>query len=209
MNLATALEVLIAVPVGCGGAFAARKFAESPLPSMLVMIVIELAVALSAALTAPASAVPALLVAGWSLGLLGMVDVLALRLPDLITLPLGVAGLVLAPRLLSTSLSDHVIGALAGYAVLAAVGQAYAWVRGRDGLGLGDAKLLAVAGAWLGWRALPGVVLLACAGGLTWAALRLLRRGRPGLEEPIAFGLPLCGAIWAWLLLAVAGVGLV
>jgi len=72
---------------------------------------------------------------------------------------------------------------------------------------LGDAKLLAVAGAWLGWTALPSVVVLACAGGLAWAALRLLRRGHEGLAEPIAFGLPLCAATWASLLLAAAGVG--
>ena len=207
MNLIDALAVLGAAPVGWVSALAARRLAETSAPPVLAMIAVQAAVALSAVLLAPASAVPVLLVAGWGLGLLGVVDVLALRLPDLITLPLGVAGLVLAPGLLGAPLKDHVIGAAAGYLVLALLGWAYARIRGRDGLGLGDAKLLAVAGAWLGWQALPNVVVLACAGGLAWAAIRLLQRGRAGLTEPIAFGLPLCAAIWASLLLAVAGAG--
>ncbi len=105
--------------------------------------------------------------------------------------------------MLSEPLADHAIGAIAGYAVLAGVGWLYRRLRGREGLGLGDAKLLAVAGAWLGWAALPTVVVLACAGGLALAAVRLLSRGRTGLAEPIAFGLPLCGAIWIVLLQAV------
>jgi leader peptidase (prepilin peptidase)/N-methyltransferase len=88
---------------------------------------------------------------------------------------------------------------------LAGVGEAYARLRGREGLGLGDAKLLAVAGAWLGWRALPVVVVIACGAGLGWAAVRLLMRGRTGLAEPIAFGAPLSVAIWICLILASTG----
>ena len=207
MNWMGALAVVGAAPVGWVSALAARRLAGTTAPSVLVMIAVQAAVALSAVLPAPASAVPVLLVAGWGLGLLGVVDFLALRLPDVITLPLGLAGLVLAPGLLGTPLKDCLIGAVAGSLVLALLGWAYARLRGREGLGLGDAKLLAVAGAWLGWAALPNVVVLACAGGLAWAAIRLLQRGRAGLAEPIAFGLPLCAAIWASLLLATAGAG--
>lgn len=207
MNLIAALEVASAVPVGWAAALGARRLAGSDLPTFAAMILVEAAIALSAVLLAQPPAVPVLLAVGWALGLLGVVDLLALRLPDLITLPLIVAGLALGPRLLATPLIDHAIGAAVGYAVLAAIGWIYARLRGREGLGLGDAKLLAVAGAWLGWQALPSVVVLACAGGLAWAALKLLRRGRDGLAEPIAFGLPLCAAIWASLLLAVAGIG--
>ena len=206
MNLAAAAEILGAVPVGWGAALAGRRLAETEAVAIWAMIAVEAGVAVSAVLLAPGSDIPILLVAGWSLGLLATVDFLALRLPDIVTLPLGLAGLLLGPRLLDTPLADHVIGAFAGYAVLALLAWAYARLRGREGLGLGDAKLLAAAGSWLGWQALPNVVVLACAGGLAWAALRTLRRGRDGLAEPIAFGLPLCAAIWGSLLLAAAGV---
>ena len=205
MNLTTVLEAGCAVPVGWAATLAARRLAGTDAPTYAVMIAVEAGLALSVVLAAPAPAVAPLLLAGWALGLMAVVDLLSLRLPDLITLPLGLAGLYFGPRLLATPLLDHVIGALAGYTVLSLISWAYARFRGVDGLGLGDAKLLAVGGAWLGWAALPNVVVLACAGGLAWAALRLLRRGRPALAEPIAFGLPLCAAIWASLLLAAAG----
>lgn len=207
MNLAAAAEVLGAIPAGWAAAMAGRRLAAHEALSLAAMIAVEAVVALSAVLLAPAPAVPVLLVAGWTLALLAAVDLVALRLPDVVTLPLGLAGLALGPRLLGSPLLDHVIGAAAGYAVLALLAWAYARIRGRDGLGLGDAKLLAVAGAWLGWMALPSVVVLACAGGLVVAAVRLLRRGRAGLAEPIAFGAPLCGAIWVSLLLAAVGLG--
>jgi leader peptidase (prepilin peptidase)/N-methyltransferase len=197
--------VAIAIPVGWAAALVARRLTARTAPGVPVMMAVELAVALSAVWLAPPPAVPSLLLAGWTLGLLAAVDVLALRLPDMLTLPLGVAGLILGPSLVGTPLLDHLIGAVAGYAVLAGIGWIYARVRGREGLGLGDAKLLAVAGAWLGWAVLPAVVVLACAGGLAWAAVRLLSRGRTGLGEPIAFGLPLCAAIWVLLLQAVSG----
>jgi leader peptidase (prepilin peptidase)/N-methyltransferase len=147
------------------------------------------------------------LAAGWTLGLLAVVDVLALRLPDIVVLPLGLAGLLLGPRLTGAPWADHAIGAAAGYGVLALLALAYARLRGREGLGMGDAKLLGAAGAWLGWQALPTVIVLASAGGLAWAAIRLLRRGRASLSEPIAFGAPLCAAIWVCLLLAARGAG--
>lgn len=205
MTLTAALELLAAVPVGWASALAARRLASSTYPSLWLTILIQAALAGSAILLAPAPAVPALLVAGWGLGLLAVIDVLAFRLPDIVNGPLGVAGLVLAPRMLGAPLSDHLIGAAGGYAVFAGLAFAYARLRGRDGLGLGDAKLLAVAGAWLGWAALPVVVVMASAGGLAWAALRLIQRGRAGLAEPIAFGAPLCAAIWISLLLAARG----
>jgi leader peptidase (prepilin peptidase)/N-methyltransferase len=205
MTLTAALEVAAAAPVGFGAALAVRRLAGVRTASVLAMILLEVAIALITVRLAPAASVPALLLAGWTLGLLAVVDILALRLPDILTAPLGLAGLVLAPRMLGDPLRDHLIGAAAGYLVLAGIAFAYARLRGREGLGLGDAKLLAVAGAWLGWRAVPIVVVIASAGGLAWAGVRLLRQGRAGLSEPIAFGAPLCAAIWVALVLAVRG----
>jgi leader peptidase (prepilin peptidase)/N-methyltransferase len=205
MTLTAALEVAAAAPVGFGAALAVRRLAGVRTASVLAMILLEVAIALITVRLAPAASVPALLLAGWTLGLLAVVDILAFRLPDILTAPLGLAGLVLAPRMLGDPLRDHLIGAAAGYLVLAGIAFAYARLRGREGLGLGDAKLLAVAGAWLGWRAVPIVVVIASAGGLAWAGVRLLRQGRAGLSEPIAFGAPLCAAIWVALVLAVRG----
>ncbi|MBV9509071.1 MAG: prepilin peptidase, partial [Caulobacteraceae bacterium] len=81
---------------------------------------------------------------------------------------------------------------------------AVAWIyrlrRGIDGLGAGDAKLLAAAGAWLGWRPLPSVLLLACAATFIWMGFQVLAHGRRALDQRIAFGAPLCLAVWiVWL----------
>ena len=75
----------------------------------------------------------------------------------------------------------HAAGLLAGYGVLAGIGWVFAQLRGRRGIGLGDAKLFAAAGAWLGWAALPSVMLIACGLGVVWFAVAALRdgRGRP------------------------------
>ncbi len=126
---------------------------------------------------------------------LAAVDAASLRLPDALTLPLAAAGLALGP-LAPVSLPDRLIGVAGGFGSLALLEYGYRRLRGRSGLGLGDAKLLAAAGAWLGWRALPGVVLLASAAGLAWAAPRVLARGGRALREPIALGPPLCLAVW-------------
>jgi leader peptidase (prepilin peptidase)/N-methyltransferase len=205
VELTPFLAVAASGPVGFGAALAARRLAGVRAAPVLAMILVEAGIALITVRLAPAPAAPALLVAGWMLGLLAVVDILALRLPDILTAPLGLLGLVLAPRLLGDPWMEHLIGAAAGYLVFAGIAFAYARLRGREGLGLGDAKLLAVAGAWLGWRALPIVVVIACAAGLAWAAVRLLLRGRAGLAEPLAFGAPLCAAIWIALVLAVTG----
>jgi leader peptidase (prepilin peptidase)/N-methyltransferase len=72
----------------------------------------------------------------------------------------------------------------------------YRRLRGRDGLGRGDAKLLAAGGAWLGWSALPWVVLLAALLGLLLALLQRLRGERLTAETAVPFGPALALAIW-------------
>ena len=128
------------------------------------------------------------------------VDMAALRLPDLITLPLAAAGLALG-GLAPASFPERLLGLAVGLGVMVAVDAIYVRWRGRHGLGLGDAKLFAAAGAWLGASALPAVLLLACGGGLAWVALRAIIHGRAALKAPIPFGPPLCCAFWiVWLL---------
>jgi leader peptidase (prepilin peptidase)/N-methyltransferase len=126
---------------------------------------------------------------------LAVVDVTAFRLPDLITLPLILAGLVLA-WLEQRDFAAHVLGAAAGWAAVAGLAGGFRALTGRRGIGMGDAKLLAAAGAWCGWQALPATVLVACVLAFAWVAIRLARQGRASLAAPLPFGAPLACAFW-------------
>ncbi len=108
---------------------------------------------------------------GWNLLALGWIDLKTLRLPDALTLPLIGLGLAAGWLDSPSALMSGALGAAAGYAALAAIGVAYRLARGRDGLGRGDAKLLAAGGAWLGWQALPWIMLLAALLGLLTALI--------------------------------------
>jgi leader peptidase (prepilin peptidase)/N-methyltransferase len=133
---------------------------------------------------------------GWTLLALAWIDWRQLRLPDALTLPLLLAGLAAAALDGQAALLSGVIGALAGYAALRLVGESYFSLRGHEGLGQGDAKLLAAAGAWLGWEALPWVVLLAALLGLALAVARRAGGGALTRETALPFGPPLALAIW-------------
>lgn len=129
-----------------------------------------------------------------------IVDLDRFILPDVLTLGLVVVGLTIALGDGLQAALPYLLGAMAGYIALAALAGFYKHVRKRSGLGLGDAKLLAAAGAWLGWSALPFVVLLASLSGLAclgvWA---IFKRSRAPIGA-IAFGPYLAGAIWVvWL----------
>jgi len=114
---------------------------------------------------------------GWCLLALAILDMRHFWLPDALTLPLAALGLMVAPWVTGVDLTDAFIGAAAGYGVLLIVALAYCRVRGREGLGLGDAKLLGALGAWFGWQALPFILLLAAVLGLAWALVGALRSG--------------------------------
>jgi len=137
---------------------------------------------------------------GWWLLALGWIDWRRTVLPDVLTLPLIVLGVVAAWALAPDELRDRVAGAACGYLGLWLVALIYRRLRGRDGLGLGDAKLLAAAGAWVGASGLPSVLAgaalaaLAAAGGLTLAGTRLDR------HSALPFGPFLAAATWlVWL----------
>ena len=133
---------------------------------------------------------------GWTLLALAWIDWRQLRLPDALTLPLLAAGLAAAGLEGAGALLSGVIGALAGYATLRLVAEGYLRLRGREGLGQGDAKLLAAGGAWLGWEALPWVVPLAAFLGLALAALQHARGATLTRQTAVPFGPPLALAIW-------------
>lgn len=132
---------------------------------------------------------------GWLLLPLALLDARHFWLPDRLNALLALAGLLLAGPLLHTSLLDRWIGALAGGLILAAIAWSYRRVRGGDGMGGGDPKLVAAIGAWLGWQALPLLLLLASLGGIFWALTQ--RKGdRPLARRRVPFGLFLCAAAW-------------
>jgi leader peptidase (prepilin peptidase)/N-methyltransferase len=165
------------------------------------LIGVAVVIAVWAAWVMPSSLLlVAALFLGWSLLALGAVDVLVFRLPDILTYPLAFAGLLLSLWLPDHDPIAHLIGAVAGFLIFWAIAAVFQRLRGREGLGLGDAKLAAAAGAWLGWQALPSVVLIACAIAFVWIGVGMAFRGKDILREQIAFGAPLCAAFWlVWL----------
>ncbi len=152
-----------------------------------------------------ASGMVALAMFGWALLLLALLDARHLWLPDAITLPLAIAGLAAAAILPEPTLESRLIGALLGYGALEGLRRGYRKLRGREGLGGGDPKLLGAIGAWLGAAALPGVVLIAALIGLAWAGAERMR-GRPaGGLVPIPLGTALAGSALLWLAFALSG----
>lgn len=141
---------------------------------------------------------------GWALLTLAILDAEHFWLPDAVTLPLLGAGLALGVRF-DPPFLDRLIGAAAGYALLAAIAVGYRRLRRRDGLGGGDPKLFGAIGAWLGWAALPFVLLLAALVGLVSVAVGAARGRAVTATTRLPFGAPLAVAAWAaWLLDPVA-----
>lgn len=148
--------------------------------------------------------VPALLfaVGGWILLTLAVLDARHMWLPDALTLPLAALGLTLGDWVLPAPFPDRVIGAVVGALVLGLLAFAYRRLRGREGLGLGDAKLLGAIGAWMGWQALPFVLLIASAVALLWALVPRATGKSIDAETRIPLGTFLCLAVvptWAIL----------
>ncbi len=137
---------------------------------------------------------------GWALLWLAVIDLREFRLPDRITLPLIAAGLLSGLILHPALIWDHAAGAAAGYILFRLIESAFRQVRGYDGLGRGDAKLLAAGGAWVAWYGLPSVVLIASLAGIIQALLAGHLRSRAATKKPLPFGPALALSIWlVWL----------
>lgn len=124
---------------------------------------------------------------------LAFIDLDTSFLPDDLTLPLMWAGIVSAALgWIPVTLAASVGGAVAGYLSLWFVFHAYRLIRGKEGMGAGDFKLLAALGAWMGWQAIPSIILLASAvGAIVGIALIVFRQH--DREVPIPFGPYLAG----------------
>ena len=132
----------------------------------------------------------------WTLVALTFIDYDTQFLPDDLTLPLVWAGLVVNLVGGFVPLREAVIGALAGYLSLWSVYWLFKLIRGKEGMGYGDFKLLAALGAWLGWKVLPAIILLSSAVGAVIGIGLVLVKGRDH-QLPLPFGpyLAIAGAL--------------
>ena len=139
---------------------------------------------------------------GWSMLAIAAIDARRFTIPDVLSVPSIVLGLLATGSMLDPSVRqlvsvDHVIGAFLGGAALWLVRDAHFRLRGYEGLGLGDVKLAAAGGAWAGWHNLADIILLAAAAALSFVIARaLVRRKSLSGTERIAFGTFLAPSIW-------------
>jgi leader peptidase (prepilin peptidase)/N-methyltransferase len=132
----------------------------------------------------------------WTLLALTFIDADTQLLPDDLTLPLLWGGLVVNLFGLFVPVREAVVGAIAGYLVLWSVYWLFKLIRGKEGMGYGDFKLLAALGAWLGWKALPAIVLLSSvAGAVIGITLMVVHRRDGGTPLPFGPYLAIAGAI--------------
>ncbi|MCF6203561.1 MAG: A24 family peptidase [Methylococcaceae bacterium] len=135
----------------------------------------------------------------WSLVALSFIDIDHQLLPDSINFPLLWLGLFLSLFSIYTDPSSSIIGALAGYLSLWSVYQGFKIVTGKEGMGYGDFKLLAVFGAWLGWQYLPLIILLSSLVGAI-IGISMVVFVKKDKNIPIPFGPYLAVAGWIALL---------
>ncbi|MEZ5936589.1 MAG: A24 family peptidase [Hyphomonadaceae bacterium] len=130
-----------------------------------------------------------------------VIDIDRMMLPDAITLGLAGVGLAVSLAGGSHAFVSSAIGCAVGLLVSLGLAEGYRRLRGRDGLGGGDIKLLAAAGAWLGWEGLPAAVLIATSAAIVFIlGGAALRRRRPDAAGQIAFGPFIAVGIWVvWL----------
>lgn len=141
---------------------------------------------------------------GWTLLLLAALDIRHYWLPDRLTAVLAATGIG-AVLLTGGDLTTSVIGGIAGFMAFEFIRRGYRLLRGHDGMGGGDPKLLGAIGLWTGWQALPFVVVGASVAGFALLAVRILR-GKP-VNAATRVPLGACMAVSAiivWIVAAIA-----
>ncbi len=127
------------------------------------------------------------MVLAWSLIALAMIDFKTMLLPDNITLPVLWLGIIANYFDLFCSLEDSVLGAIFGYLSLWLVFQTFKLITGKEGMGYGDFKLLALLGAWLGWQYLIAIILISSVVG-SIIGITLIVTKVLGRDVPTPFG---------------------
>ena len=144
---------------------------------------------------------------GWMLLALLVLDVEHFWLPDRLTVPLAAMGLI-AGLWWPPALIDRAIGAVAGFASLAGIAYGYRAMTGRVGLGGGDPRLFAAIGAWLGWVALPFLLLAAAGLGLVLVGFDRLSGRTVTRHTRVPLGALLAASAWPlWLIASSQGWG--
>ncbi len=143
----------------------------------------------------------------WTLLLLALLDAEHFWLPDQLTLPLAGAGLLYAWLTHhEPNLKDALTGCAIGFGFFWGLAWLYKRLRGREGMGGGDARLLAAAGAWVGWIGLPSVLLWASVSALSLVAARALLGRIVRADDRIPLGVFLALGLWlTWLYGPLAG----
>jgi len=135
----------------------------------------------------------------WAMIALTFIDTDTQLLPDSITLPLLWLGILISLFTVFVDLKTSVIGAMTGYLTLWTVYQVFKLLTGKEGMGFGDFKLLAVLGAWMGWQSLPLIIILSSlVGAVVGITLVMLRKNER--STPIPFGPYLAAAGWISLI---------
>ena len=176
---------------GCGAGISIRY----PLVEMLTALCSAI-IALHFGISWP---MVAALLLTWSLIALTFIDFDRQLLPDAITLPLLWCGLIASLFGFFTDPRSSILGAIAGYLILWSLYQIFKLLTGKEGMGYGDFKLLALLGAWMGWQFLPLVILLSSFVGALVGIAMILIAGRDR-NIPIPFGPYLATAGWIALL---------
>lgn len=129
------------------------------------------------------------------LWILTLIDLETFLLPDVITLPGIIIGLLFAWQM--GYMIDAFIGVVAGYGIFWLVAKLFFLATGREGMGQGDFKLLAMLGAFMGWQAIPFIILLSSVTGIIIGSISLLL-AKKGLQAEIPYGpyLAAAGTIW-------------
>jgi len=179
------------------------KCSSCKAPISLQYPAVEIVTALLSALVAIKFGVSLQTVAGvlltWSLVALTVIDFKSTLLPDDITLPMVWLGLIMSLVPVFVGAPEAIVGAAVGYLSLWSVYQLFKLVTGKEGMGYGDFKLMAVFGAWFGWQALPSIILLSSVVGAAVGITLVLTLGRDK-NVPIPFGPYLAAAGWLAML---------
>jgi len=139
------------------------------------------------------------LLLSWCLIALSFIDIDHQLLPDSIVLPMLWLGLLLSIFSIYSDTDSSIIGAIAGYLSLWSVYQLFKLATGKEGMGYGDFKLLALFGAWLGWQYIPLIILLSSVVGAV-IGITMIILTKKDHTIPIPFGPYLAAAGWLALL---------